>query len=82
MKSQDREKSPLPLEDMSIPALLRRRFKSFVQSVTSVSSSPAIREIVGTLSCMTVITYVSGYAFGAWFHKTKKQLTKNNDQND
>jgi hypothetical protein len=42
-----------------------------------------IREIVGTISCMAVITYVSGYTLGTWFHKTKKQLIERiNDKTD
>ena len=74
LKSQEREKLPLPLEDTSIPVLLKNRFKGFVQSVTSVSSFPAIREIIGTVSCMIVITYVSGHTLGALFHKKKTEF--------
>ena len=33
-----------------------------------------IREIAGTVSCMTIVAYVSGYTFGTWFHNTKNQL--------
>jgi hypothetical protein len=33
-----------------------------------------IREIYGTVSCMAVISYVSGYTVGTWFYKTKNQL--------
>jgi hypothetical protein len=50
------------------------KLKGFVQWVTSDSNSPVIREIAGTISCMSVIVYVSGYTFGTWFHNTRKQL--------
>jgi hypothetical protein len=33
-----------------------------------------IREIVGTISCMAIVAYVSGYTTGTWFYKTKNQL--------
>ena len=74
LKSQDKEKSPLVQGNTSTPARLKTGFKAFVQWVTSDSSTPVIREIIGTLSCMAVITYVSGYSFGTWVHSTKKQL--------
>ena len=74
LKSQDKGELPSPPEGMSSPVKLRSKFKAFVQWVTSDSSTPVIREIIGTLSCMTVITYVSGYTFGTWFHGTKNQL--------
>ena len=81
LKSQDKGELHSPQEGMSSPVKLKTRFNNFAQWVTSVSSRPVIREIIGTLSCMTVITYVSGYTFGTWFHNTKKQLiNKINDQ--
>ena len=57
------------------------RLSGFVHSVTSDSRSQAIREISGTISCMAVIAWVSGYTLGTWFHNTKKQLiNKINDK--
>ena len=50
------------------------KLKGFVQWVTSDSDWPVIREIAGTVSCMAVISYVSGYTVGTWFHNTKQQL--------
>lgn len=74
MKSQDKGRSPLPQEDISSQLKLKNRLKSFVQWVTSDSDWPVIREIYGTVSCMAVISYVSGYTVGTWFYKTKNQL--------
>lgn len=80
MKSQDKGELHSHLDDMSSPAKLRSKFKNFAQWVTS-DSPPVIREIAGTVSCMTIVAYVSGYTFGTWFHKTKNQLiTKINDK--
>ena len=79
LKSQDKEESPSPLEDMSNQQKLKTRFNNFAQWVTS-DSPPVIREIVGTVSCMAIVAYVSGYTFGTWFHKTKNQLI--NEIND
>jgi hypothetical protein len=73
LKSQGREELPSPLGDMSNQQKLKTGFNSFVQWVTG-DSPPVIREIVGTVSCMAVVAYVSGYTFGTWFHNTKKQL--------
>ena len=82
LKSQDREESPLHLEDMSNQQKLKTRFNNFAQWVIS-DSPPVIREIAGTVSCMAIVAYVSGYTFGTWFHKTKNQLiSKNNDTID
>jgi hypothetical protein len=79
-KSQGEARSRSLLEDMWSKAKLRDKFNSFAQWVTS-DSPPVIREVAGTISCMTVVTYVSGYTFGTWFHKTKNQLiNKINDQ--
>jgi phosphatidylglycerophosphatase A len=81
LKSQDKDESHSPLEDMLNLLKLKRRFKSFAQWVTSDSDSLVIREIAGTISCMAVIAWVSGYTFGTWFHNTKKQLiNKINDK--
>jgi len=74
LKSQDRAESPSPQGGMSNQEKPKNRLKSFVQWVTSDSSSPMIREIAGTVSCMTIVAYVSGYTFGTWFHNTKNQL--------
>jgi hypothetical protein len=52
----------------------KSRLKNFVQWVTSDSDWPVIREICGTVSCMAIVAYVSGYTAGTWFHKTKNQL--------
>ena len=80
LKSQDKGELPSPPEGMLSPVKLRSKFKNFAQWVTS-DSPPVIREIAGTVSCMTVVAYVSGYTFGTWFHKTKNQLiNKNNDK--
>jgi hypothetical protein len=80
LKSQDKAESPSLPAGTSAPPTLRTKFKDCAQWVTSDNNSPVIREIVGTISCMAVITYVSGYTLGTWFHKTKKQLTaKSND---
>jgi len=73
LKSQDREESLSPQEDMSNQQKLKTRFNNFVQWVTG-DSPPVIREIAGTVSCMAIVAYVSGYTFGTWFHNTKKQL--------
>ena len=78
-KSQDEEKSPLLQGDMLSRLKLRSKFKNFAQWVTS-DSPPVIREIAGTVSCMTIVAYVSGYTFGTWFHNTKNQLI--NEIND
>jgi len=74
LKSQDKGESHSHPEDTSSPMKLKNRLKSFVQWVTSDSDWPVIREIYGTISCMAVISYVSGYTLGTWFHKTKNQL--------
>jgi hypothetical protein len=73
LKSQDREELRSPLGDMSNQQKLKAGFNSFVQWGTS-DSPPVIREIVGTVSCMAIVAYVSGYTFGTWFHNTKNQL--------
>ena len=73
LRSQDRDESPLPLEDMSNQQKLKTGFNNFVQWVTG-DSPPVIREIAGTVSCMAIVAYVSGYTFGTWFHNTKNQL--------
>jgi hypothetical protein len=83
LKSQDKEKSPLLQGDMLSRLKLRGKFKNFAQWATGDSNSPVIREIAGTISCMAIVAYVSGYTFGTWFHKTKNQLiNKNNDTID
>jgi hypothetical protein len=74
LKSQDKGRSPSPQADMSSGLRLKKRLKDFGQWVTSDSDWPVIREIYGTVSCMAVISYVSGYTAGTWFHKTKNQL--------
>ena len=80
LKSQDKEKSPSLPEDTSSQEKQSGTLIGYVQWVSADSNSPAIREIVGTFSCMTVIVYVSGYTLGTWVHKTKKQLiSKIND---
>ena len=82
LRSQDRDESPSPLEDMSNQQKLKTGFNNFVQWVTG-DSPPVIREIAGTVSCMTIVAYVSGYTFGTWFHNTKNQLiNKINDTID
>jgi len=82
LRSQDRDESPSPLEDMSNQQKLKTGFNNFVQWVTG-DSPPVIREIAGTVSCMAIVAYVSGYTFGTWFHNTKNQLiNKNNDTID
>ena len=73
LKSQDKGELPSLPEGMSSPVKLKRKFKNFAQWVTS-DSPPVIREIAGTVSCMTIVAYVSGYTFGTWFHKSKNQL--------
>ena len=73
LRSQDREESLSPLEDMSNQQKLKTGFNNFVQWVTG-DSPPVIREIAGTVSCMAIVAYVSGYTFGTWFHNTKNQL--------
>ena len=73
LRSQDRDESPSPLEDMSNQQKLKTGFNNFVQWVTG-DSPPVIREIAGTVSCMAIVAYVSGYTFGTWFHNTKNQL--------
>lgn len=73
LKSQDREELPSPLGDMLSRLKLKAGFNNFAQWVTS-DSPPVIREIAGTVSCMTIVAYVSGYTFGTWFHNTKNQL--------
>jgi len=83
LKSQGKVESPSLPAGTSAPSTLKRKFKDCAQWVTSDNNSPVIREIVGTISCMAVITYVSGYTLGTWFHKTKKQLIeKINDKTD
>ena len=78
LESQGEARSRSLLEDMWSKAKLRDKFNSFAQWVTG-DSPPVIREIAGTISCMTVVTYVSGYTFGTWFHKTKNQLINGNN---
>lgn len=73
LKSQDKgELHSLP-EGMSNQQKLKTGFNNFAQWVTS-DSPPVIREIAGTVSCMAIVAYVSGYTFGTWFHNTKNQL--------
>ena len=79
LKSQDKGESPSHPDDMSNQQKLKTRFNNFAQWVIS-DSPPVIREIVGTVSCMAIVAYVSGYTFGTWFHKTKNQLI--NEIND
>tara|TARA_R100000951_G_scaffold54000_1_gene45475 strand:+ start:222 stop:524 length:303 start_codon:yes stop_codon:yes gene_type:complete len=74
LKSRDKGESPLHPEDMSNRQRLKMKLSGFVRSVTSDSRSPVIREISGTISCMAVIAWVSGYTLGTWLHNTKKQL--------
>jgi hypothetical protein len=73
LRSQDKGELHSPLEDTWSQLKLKSKLKSFAHWVTG-DSPPVIREIAGTISCMTVVTYVSGYSFGTWFHKTKNQL--------
>jgi hypothetical protein len=73
LKSQDKGESHSHPDDMSNQQKLKTRFNNFAQWVTS-DSPPVIREIAGTVSCMTIVAYVSGYTFGTWFHNTKNQL--------
>jgi hypothetical protein len=75
-KSQDREESPSRLEDTWSQLKLKSKLKSFAHWVTGDNKSPVIREIAGTISCMAIIAYVSGYTFGTWVHKLNNQLTK------
>jgi hypothetical protein len=83
LKSQEKGELPSLPAGTSAPPTLKARFKACAQWVTGDNNSPVIREIVGTISCMAVITYVSGYTLGTWFHKTKKQLIeKINDKTD
>ena len=82
-RSQDKEKSPLLPEDTLSQKKPKGKLSGFVQWVSADSKSPAIREIVGTISCMTVIVYVSGYTLGTWAYKAKKQaIEKINEQID
>ena len=82
LKSQDKGESHSHPDDMSNQQKLKTGFNNFVQWVTG-DSPPVIREIAGTVSCMAIVAYVSGYTFGTWFHKTKNQLiSKNNDTID
>lgn len=74
LKSQDKGKSPLPQADILSQQRPKKKLRDFVQWVTSDSDWPVIREIYGTVSCMAVISYVSGYTVGTWFHKAKNQL--------
>lgn len=74
LKSQDMGKSPLPQGDMLSRLKLSSKFKNFAQWATGDSKVPVIREIAGTISCMAIVAYVSGYTFGTWFHKSKNQL--------
>ena len=73
LKSQDKGESHSHPDDMSNQQKLKTRFNNFAQWVIS-DSPPVIREIAGTVSCMTIVAYVSGYTFGTWFHNTKNQL--------
>jgi hypothetical protein len=80
LKSQDKGELHSPQEDIWSQLKLKSKFNGFARWVTG-DSPPVIREIAGTISCMTVVTYVSGYSFGTWFHKTKNQLiNKINDK--
>ena len=80
LKSQDKGESHSHPDDMSNQQKLKTGFNNFAQWVTS-DSPPVIREIAGTVSCMAIVAYVSGYTFGTWFHNTKNQLiNKNNDK--
>ena len=82
LKSQGKGESHSHPDDMSNQQKLKTRFNNFAQWVISDSPS-VIREIAGTVSCMTIVAYVSGYTFGTWFHNTKNQLiNKNNDTID
>lgn len=74
LKSQGKGELHSPQEDISSQLKLKKRLKDFGQWVTSDRDWPVIREIFGTISCMSVIAYVSGYTVGTWFHKTKNQL--------
>jgi hypothetical protein len=76
LKSQDKGELHSHPADTSAHPTLKTKFKSFVRWVTGDSNSPVIREIAGTVSCMAVITYVSGYTLGTWVHKLNAQLTK------
>lgn len=81
LKSQDKAELPSPQGSMSNQQKPKGKLKGFVQWVTSDSDWPVIREIAGTVSCMTIVAYVSGYTFGTWFHNTKNQLiNKFNDK--
>jgi len=73
LKSQDKGESRLHPDDMSNQQKLKTGFNNFAQWVTS-DSPPVIREIAGTISCMAIVAYVSGYTVGTWFHNTKQQL--------
>ena len=80
LKSRDKGELHSHPDDMSNQQKLKIGFNNFAQWVTS-DSPPVIREIAGTVSCMAIVAYVSGYTFGTWFHKTKNQLiNKNNDK--
>ena len=74
LKSQEKTELPSPQGSTSSQQKPKGKLKGFVQWVTSDSDWPVIREIYGTVSCMAVISYVSGYTLGTWFHKTKNQL--------
>ena len=79
LKSQGKGELRSRPENTSMPMTLKNKFNGFARWVTG-DSPPVIREIAGTISCMTVVTYVSGYSFGTWFHKIKNQLiNRNND---
>ena len=83
LKSQDKAELPSPLGSMSNQQKPKGKLKGFVQWVTSDRDWLVIREIAGTVSCMTIVAYVSGYTFGTWFHNTKNQLiNKYNDTID
>jgi hypothetical protein len=73
LKSQDKGESHSHPDDMSNQQKLKTGFNNFAQWVTS-DSPPVFREIAGTVSCMAIVAYVSGYTFGTWFHNTKNQL--------
>jgi hypothetical protein len=76
LKSQDKGELHSPQADMLSRLRPKKRLKDFGQWVTSDKDWPVIREIAGTISCMSVIAYVSGYTFGTWVHKLNNQLTK------
>ena len=75
-RSQDKGELHSPQEDIWSQLKLQSKLKSFARWVTGDSNSPVIREIAGTIICMAIVAYVSGYTFGTWVHKLNNQLTK------